>query len=236
MHNRAPRHPMTSMTSRALALFLGLCFGMVGATAQATTTLMSDDFKDGNAAGWTPTNGAEWSVVSDGTELTYHRAATAATWNDSLIGQYSWTDTSVEATVRVNSWVSPGNASNMAAVYARYSGNSPSTTNGYFVTVRGDGSIGINKRTNGVNVSLSSFPAAGLIAGSYYTVRLEVIGANPVRLNAYLNGVLRVTAVDANSWIANGQVGFGTFGADASFDNFVVTDGDVIGAESWMTY
>jgi hypothetical protein len=233
MHVRAPHRPMVW---RALSLFVGLSLGLSAATAQATTTLLADDFKDGNAAGWTPTNAAEWSVVSDGTELTYHRAASSATWNDSLIGQYSWTDTSVEATVRVNSFLSPGNAAYMAAVYARYSGNSPSTTNGYFVTVRGDGAIGINKRTNGVNVSLSSFPAAGVIAGSYYTIRLEVIGANPVRLNAYLNGVLRVTAVDANSWIANGQVGFGTFGADASFDNFVVTDGDVIGPESWMTY
>jgi pectate lyase len=233
MPHRAPR-PL--MTSRALALLLGLAFGLGAIDAQAKTTLLSDDFKDGDAAGWTPTNAAEWSVVSDGTEMTYHRAATAATWNDSLIGAYAWTDTSVEATIRVNSWVSAGNPAYMAAVYARYSGNSPSTTNGYFVTVRGDGSIGINKRTNGINKSLSSFPAAGMIAGSYYTVRLEVIGANPVRLNAYLNGVLRVTAVDADSWIANGQVGFGTFGADASFDNFVVTDGDVIGPESWMTY
>ncbi len=75
-----------------------------------------------------------------------------------------------------------------------------------------------------------------MIAGSYYRIRLEVIGANPVRLNAYLNGVLRVTAVDANSWIANGQVGVGTYGTDASFDNFIVTNGDVIGAESWMSY
>jgi len=233
MRHRAFR---PQMISKALALFCGLSSGLVAVNAQATTVLLSDDFKDGDAAGWTPTNGAEWSVVSDGTELTYHRSSPAATWNDSLIGAYSWTNTSVEATVRVNSFFAPNNATYMAAVYARYSGNSPSTTNGYFVTVRGDGSIGINKRTNGVNVSLSSFPAAGLITGSYYTIRLEVIGANPVRLNAYLNGVLRVTAVDANSWIANGQVGFGTFGADASFDNFVVTDGDVIGPESWMTF
>ena len=233
MLNRAFR-PL--MTSKALALFFGLSLGLVAADARATTVLLQDDFKDGDAAGWTPTNGAEWSVLSDGTELTYHRSCSSATWNDSLIGAYSWTNTSVEATVRVNSFVSAGNPAYMAAVYARYSGNSPSTTNGYFVTVRGDGSIGINKRMNGVNTTLSSFPAAGLITGSYYTIRLEVIGANPVRLNAYLNGVQRITAVDANSWIANGQVGFGTFGADASFDNFVVTDGDEIGAESWMTY
>jgi hypothetical protein len=233
MYDRAMR---PKMISKALALFVGLSIGPAAINARAATTLMSDDFSDGDAAGWTPTAGAEWSVASDGTEFTYHRTASSATWNDSLIGQYSWTDTSVEATVKVNHWLSAGDPTYLAAVYARYSGNSPSTTNGYFVTVRGDGSIGINKRTNGVNVSLSSFPAAGLIVGSYYTIRLEVIGANPVRLNAYLNGVQRVTAVDANSWIANGQVGFGTFGADASFDNFVVTDGDVIGAESWMTY
>ena len=225
-----------NMISKALAMFCGLSCGLLAVDAHATTVLLSDDFKDGDAAGWTPTNGAEWSVASDGTELTYHRAATTATWNDSLIGAYSWTDTSVEATVRVNSFLAPNNPTYMAAVYARYSGNSPSTTNGYFVTVRGDGSIGINKRTNGVNTTLSSFPAAGMIAGSFYRVRLEVIGANPVRLNAYLNGVLRVTAVDANSWIANGQVGVGTFGTDASFESVVVTAGDVIGAESWMSY
>jgi pectate lyase len=233
MPNRAPRQ---MATPRTLALLLGMSVGLSSVTAQATTTLLADDFKDGNATGWTPTNGAEWSVVSDGTEFSYHRAATAVTWNDSLIGQYFWTDTSVEATVRVNTFAVPGDASCMAAVYARYSGNSPSTTNGYFVTVRGDGAIGINKRMNGVNTSLSSFPAAGMIAQSYYTIRLEVVGANPVTLNAYLNGILRITAVDANSWIANGQVGFGTVGADASFDNFVVTDGDVLGPESWMTF
>ena len=233
MYDRASR---PRMTSKALALLVGFSIAAAGADARATTTLLSDDFSDGNATGWTPTNAAEWSVVSDGTEFTYHRAASTATWNDSLIGQYSWTDTSVEATVKVNRWLVAGDPTYLAAVYARYSGNSPSTTNGYFVTVRGDGSIGINKRTNGVNTTLSSFPAAGMIAGSFYRIRLEVIGANPVRLNAYLNGVLRVTAVDANSWIANGQVGFGTYGTDASFDNFVVTDGDVIGAESWMTF
>jgi pectate lyase len=232
MHHRAPRH---IMTPRALALLLGVSLGLTAVHAQATTTLLSDNFTDGNSTGWTPTNGAEWTVPHDGVEYTYHRNASAVTWNDSLIGQYTWTDTSVEATVRVDSFMVT-DASCMAAVYARYSGNSPSTTNGYFVTVRGDGAIGINKRSNGVNTSLSSFPAAGMIAGSYYTVRLEVIGANPVTLNAYLNGILRVTAQDANSWIANGQVGFGTVGATASFDNFVVTDGDVIGPESWMTF
>src|SRR5258708_3560945 len=179
MFDRASR---PQMISKALALLVGLAVGGAASDAHATTTLFSDDFKDGDAAGWTPTTAAEWSVVSDGTEFTYHRAAPAATWNDSLIGQYAWTDTSIEATVKVNAWLAPGKPAYMAAVYARYSGTSPSTTNGYFVTVRGDGSIGINKRTNGVNVSLSSFPAAGMIAGSYYTIRLEVIGANPVRL------------------------------------------------------
>ncbi len=234
MYDRASR---PQMTSKALALLVGFSIAVASVDARATTTtLFSDDFSDGNSTGWTPTNAPEWSVDSDGVEFTYHRTATTATWNDSLIGQYAWTDTSVEATVKVNRWLVAGDPTYLAAVYARYSGNSPSTTNGYFVTVRGDGSIGINKRTNGVNTTLSSFPAAGMIAGSFYRIRLEVIGANPVRLNAYLNGVLRVTAVDANSWIANGQVGVGTFGTDASFDSFVVTNGDVIGSESWMTY
>jgi len=234
MYDRASR---PQMTSKALALLVGFSIAVASVDARATTTtLFSDDFSDGNSTGWTPTNAPEWSVDSDGVEFTYHRTATTATWNDSLIGQYAWTDTSVEATVKVNRWLVAGDPTYLAAVYARYSGNSPSTTNGYFVTVRGDGSIGINKRTNGVNTTLSSFPAAGMIAGSFYRIRLDVIGANPVRLNAYLNGVLRVTAVDANSWIANGQVGVGTFGTDASFDSFVVTNGDVIGSESWMTY
>jgi pectate lyase len=233
MYDRASR---PQMTSKALALLVGFSIAVAGVDARATTTLFADDFSDGNSTGWTPTNAVEWSVANDGVEFTYHRTATTATWNDSLIGQYAWTDTSVEATVKVNRWLVAGDPTYLAAVYARYSGNSPSTTNGYFVTVRGDGSIGINKRTNGVNTTLSSFPAAGMIAGSYYRVRLEVIGANPVRLNAYLNGVQRVTAVDANSWIANGQVGVGTYGTDASFDDVVVTNGDVIGAESWMSY
>src|SRR5262249_6291633 len=143
MYDRASR---PRMTSKALALLVGFSIAAAGVDARATTTLFSDDFSDGNANGWTPTNAAEWSVVSDGTEFTYHRAASAATWNDSLIGQYSWTDTSVEATVKVNRWLVAGDPTYLAAVDARYSGNSPSTTNGYFFPVPGHGSLAINNR------------------------------------------------------------------------------------------
>jgi hypothetical protein len=57
-----------------------------------------------------------------------------------------------------------------------------------------------------------------IAANTWYTVRLSAVGSN---LNAYLNGVLILTAADAT--YPSGEIGLQTDSATAQFDDVTVT-------------
>src|SRR5689334_12780161 len=58
----------------------------------------SDDFEDGNAAGWSKSGGA-WTVVADGTQVLRQSDAGTALARE-FAGDASWTDYTVTARVK----------------------------------------------------------------------------------------------------------------------------------------
>src|SRR5262245_16598019 len=95
-----------ALAASAVAVVVGVWIG----TASAAT-LFSDNFDDGNAAGWT-TSGGSWLVVSG----SYQQSGTSADAK-AQAGTTSWTDYSVQARVRLNSFGS--NTARAAGVVAR---------------------------------------------------------------------------------------------------------------------
>src|SRR5215471_6409970 len=74
-----------------------LALAAVTVPTALAATLFSDDFQDGNSAGWT-TSGGTWSVVTDGS-LVFRQSGTGA---DALAraGSSSWTDYTASASVK----------------------------------------------------------------------------------------------------------------------------------------
>lgn len=70
---------------------------LAGPTAHAAT-LLSDDFEDGNANGWSK-SGGEWSVVSDGS-LVLRQSKLGSSLARQFNGSTSWADYTVQARVR----------------------------------------------------------------------------------------------------------------------------------------
>src|SRR4029078_9476668 len=62
-------------------------------------------------------------------------------------------------------------------------------------------------------------------AGTWNMVRLEVSGQSPVKLSAYVNGVLLMTTTDSTGVTGTGAVGFGSPGASLDVDDITVGDG-----------
>jgi exo-poly-alpha-galacturonosidase len=203
------------------ALFAGAAFALVSLSGHAATTF-SDDFEDGNSTGWTATSPSEWVVITDGAKVLQRNVATAS-YNDAVGGAMAGADQDIEVKLKVNSFNS-SSSSYMANVYGRHSGTQSGTgANAYFASVRGGGSIAINRRYNG---SVSSLGTVGnsMVTGTWYTIRFKVTGSNPVTLEMYVNGVLKKSYSDTSTSqvTAAGKIAVGTYGANAEFDYVTV--------------
>ncbi len=180
----------------AVVVMLGLLVSRADAA-----TLFSDDFNDGNASGWS-TSGGSWSVASG----IYSQTGTSADAK-SQAGNLAWTNTSMQARVRVNSFGS--NASRAAGITAR----ARSSADSYALALT-PSAVELRRGSN--VLSSASF---GVATGTWYTLRLEVFGST---LRGFVNGTQVVTATDSN--FAAGRIGFIAKYAAASFDDVVVTD------------
>ncbi len=175
------------------------------------TGLFCDNFEDGDANGWTIRQGAvsDFSVVSDGTWV--YRQANPATsgWRISQAGA-GWGDQVVEARIKVTSFAG-SNGAYVAGVFGRYNTTSDCA---YMVAVGGDGKMSIRKRVGGTTTVLGAPISAGISAGSWYLLRLEMEGT---RLGAYLNDVPMITLTDSSC--SSGSVGVGSQGAAFEADD-----------------
>jgi pectate lyase len=170
-------------------------------TSASAATLFSDDFNDGNASGWT-TSGGTWSVASGA----YSQSGTSADAK-SQAGNLAWTNVTMQARVRVNTFGS--NSSRAAGITAR----AQSSANSYALALT---PTAVELR-RGANVLVSAPLSVGV--GTWYTLRLEVFGST---LRGFVNGSQLVTASD--STFATGRAGFIAKYTAASFDDVVVTD------------
>ena len=189
--------------------------GPGGTGGAAGNQLFADDFESPEYTldEWFPNSVAtDWTIVPEVSNV-YQQGAMSNVLRISSAGDAGWTDQAIEVRVKPLAFGGQG-TSYLVGVYARVR----SVDDFYYVALREDGRIAIRSKVAGENTTLGSAVDAGIVPNTWYTVKLEVIGAT---INAYLDGALLVTASDSN--IAMGAVGLGTTNATAQFDDVRVT-------------
>ncbi|MET0794397.1 MAG: family 16 glycoside hydrolase [Polyangiaceae bacterium] len=178
------------------------------ATAGGGSVLFSDDFEDGNANGWVVDDGT-WAIATDGSKVYAQQGtSTGSSVLLSAAGSTAWTNQSIEAKIKVKAF-GGSSTSYFAAIYGRYNG-----TDYYSLVLRSDGKVAIRKNTS----TLGSAVAAGIVAGTWYTVRLEIVGST---LKAYVNGTLTDTETDTS--LTAGGIAVSTVNTTAEFDDVKVS-------------
>jgi hypothetical protein len=184
-------------------------FDNVLATPNAQTTLLTDNFQDGNSAGWTASAGT-WSVVNDGTgNLVYQQSNTASGDFYSSNGT-GWANQIVEGDMRATTFVP--DMDDWFALGARYT----DLSNHYYVTFRNSGALWLRKVVGGTFSTLDS-TTIPIATGTTYRVRLEAIGTS---IKVYVNGVLQLEATDSAH--SSGGVVLRTYRAATQYDNVQV--------------
>ncbi|GIG90905.1 fibronectin type III domain-containing protein [Plantactinospora endophytica] len=173
--------------------------------AAAAAPLFTDDFEDGNAAGWS-TAGGQWSVGTDTTRAYRQRSGSAAA--SARAGDSTWTDYTVSAQVRPNALSS---ARSSIGLLARVQ----SSTSHYYLNLRGNGQLELGKLVAGRVTVLASAPATAAIGG-WQTLRLALLGN---QLVGQL-GTVSVSATD--SQFGQGRIGLATGYATGWFDDVLV--------------
>ncbi|HEX6682329.1 MAG TPA: hypothetical protein VF062_06015 [Candidatus Limnocylindrales bacterium] len=191
------RLKLAAVAAAAAVVLIGAWIG----TASAAT-LFSDDFNDGNASGWS-TSGGSWSVVSG----SYQQSGTGADAK-AQAGTTSWSDYSVQARVRPNTF--GGSSARAAGVVAR-----AQSTSNFYSLVLTPSSVQIRRGS----ATLAS-AAMTVATGTFYTLTLNVSGST---LRGSVNGSQLVTASDGG--FATGRVGFVSSYTAATFDDLTVFTG-----------
>ncbi|HEU4386952.1 MAG TPA: family 16 glycoside hydrolase, partial [Blastocatellia bacterium] len=185
-------------------MYLALSFGAV---TSAQTTLFSDNFQDGNANGWSRSNGT-WTVVTDGT-LVFRQSSTT-TDARARAGLTSWTDYSVQARVKP---IAFGSAGRYVALITR-----AENSNHFYQLALQNGNQLVLARRVGDTVTTLASRSFTVTTNTFFTLRIDAQGSS---LRAFVNGTQQLTATD--STFPAGAIGVGTFFASGSFDDVVVT-------------
>jgi hypothetical protein len=180
--------------------------------------LFEDDFQTGKASGWEILAGDDpdasagaWSVILGTSGSIFSQGILDPnTWHIAYTKATIGPDPIVEVRLRVLDFHA-ATPSSVAAVFARYD---PASDSGYFLALRGDGSALIRKRDHGVNASWGGAAPAGVRSGTWYTVRLELVGG---AISAFIDGV-PVYSVTDDAPLAAGRVALGTIGATMEVD------------------
>ncbi|MDQ0898099.1 pectate lyase [Paenibacillus sp. V4I7] len=174
--------------------------------------LLSSNFDDGTASGWTPTSGT-WSVVQDAGNNVYSQSSTSE--GRTSAGSQSWTDYSVEAKVKVENF----NGANRVYVAGRYQDGN----NFYAASLYNSngGKLEIRKKVGGSSTTLKTLDYP-LVTGTWYTVKLDISGR---MISMYVNGTLQLSYEDINETsLTSGAVGLVAFKTVTKFDEVLVTD------------
>jgi hypothetical protein len=195
-------------------------FDSIVVSARAPT-VMSDNFEDQNANGWTPGGAHSWSVVADGTWVYKQSNGSAGAFS---IFAGSSPNQTIQARVKALSFSAPDNWVGLAARYA-------DANNHYYITARSSSNeLHLRKTVGGVFGTLASvaFPIA---TGLWYKFRLEVLdtptGATELRVYVDTNDgtgwKLLIEHTDPTPLTAGNDFGIRMFGATAEYDDVVVT-------------
>ena len=134
---------------------------VVAVPAAYAATLLSENFDDGVADGWSRSGGS-WAVVTDGS-LVYRQSGTSADAK-AQVGSATWTDYAVQARVKPTGF--NGSARHVGVV-----ARAQSMTSFYALALTNTGRLEIIKRTAGRRSRLPASPprwplAAGIRCGS----------------------------------------------------------------------
>jgi len=196
--------------------------GTTGAAGSSGTTgggvLFSEDF-DPTKGAWDWAFNLTHSFTSDGSQMmVVNLSETAGDQAIGAVGMPTWTNYSVEAKVKVNSFTGTS-SSDGVAICARLT----SADSFYYLALSPADTKALKiKLNNGSNTSLSSsLDSTGFAVGTWVTLRLDVQGNV---LTAYLNGTMKgtYTAVDTDKILPMGGIGLMVQRASAEFDDIVV--------------
>ena len=189
-----------------------------------------DDFNDGTATGWQPTNGMQWAIASSIYHV-YHGSqmyrASDPYYNGLMQAMYmddSWSDAAFEVTVERTATYQ----GDPALVFMRASDNFVfgSSGDGYGAFIFENGYVSVFRQTNGEFYSLHDNYWPYLHAGNTPNrVRMETAGDT---ISVYFNDALFWTGTD-NAVSGPGYIGVGGFTASHSpttyyFGNILVYD------------
>jgi hypothetical protein len=176
--------------------------------------VVQDNFQDGNANGWTPSNVNAWTVLTSGRSRVYRQKSFDNESTSALTGAV-WTDQSIEADVIPTAIQG---TDRFVGVAVRRS----NAANYYYVSLRSSNALQLRKKVNGTFVTLASAPLTFQL-GRRYRLRVEAIGT---LIRAFVNGALVLEAVDESH--TQGRAALLTWRARADFDNVVVTPNPLI--------
>jgi hypothetical protein len=208
-------------------LLVGVLFlvlqSVVEAAPDAPAALLSDDFEDGNADGWTVQSG-DWAVMREYSTYRVVYTGTSPTSRRSYItettvpGSSAWTDYVVQTRFNTDSSTADNG---FPWIIARWQ----NSNNYYYLGIEGDGDVRIRKYVNGSSSTLGNVAALGLAKDTWYTATLEVSGSTTPTLRAYIDGTLVLTSTDdTGSPFLAGPIGLGSSRATVQFDDVLVTD------------
>ncbi|WP_456318728.1 family 16 glycoside hydrolase [Cohnella fermenti] len=164
----------------------------------------SDDFEDGNTAGWTSASGS-WGVATTGMKVLTQSQTAAAL----IAAGSSWTDYTYEARVKL-----PIVNANAGIVFRVQDAN-----NYYMYRINAaNQKLELYKSVSGqlTLVSSASFAAQ---ANQWYTIRASVKG-NAIK--GYVDDVLKTEWTNPATELTAGKIGFRTTSAGAAFDDALV--------------
>jgi pectate lyase len=207
MQNRK-RKVLLAAGMAAVVAGLGTVAGVSFAGADtATTAGLTDDFEDGDTAGWSKSGGT-WSVVDDGSKV-LKQAKSGATPARQFAGSTDWTDVTVQARVEPVAVAAGG----YAAIVAR----ATSSTSFYRLALTGGNKVRLESVKSGSATVLDE-ASVTVTAGASYTLGLTVSGTT---LSGSVNGA-SVVGGTATAF-AKGRIGLQTYDATAEFDDVAVT-------------
>jgi pectate lyase len=190
-----------------VTVLVGLLITATGVGAASAATLFSDNFEDGDAAGWVTTGGT-WIVNNEQSRVLHQSSYVANAL--ARVGQPGWRDYTVQADVTPTSFNGlPG----FAGVVARAN----STTNHYALVIRPDNTVALIRTINASETTLAS-ARLQVSQGTSYTLSLTVSG------QALTGRVGEVVVSATDGFLLSGIAGLVTTWTSASFDNVVISD------------
>ena len=179
---------------------------------------LTENFDSGAATEWTEVQG-QWAV-SNGeytqSEIPWATTATHETYHRSYFGDESWTDYTLEATVRIDE------SGGVAAILGIFFRVTEKSAGGDYYLFRLDERAAegpaLVKAPNTIIQENMEKPAA---IGVDYVLKVEVEGDS---IRCYVDGVLEIDVTDSD--FAAGAVGVGTFDAVGAFDDVSVSGVD----------